>query len=1137
MSSHPSDDEEERRRRNEINMFAAMALEGDADAAAAGNDDDNSIPAASSTVAGSRRQQHPRGRGSVVEKATADEAVGVATEPKRRRSPREPAGPSSLFRSDFAGVVADGHGDGPGNSSGTFQFSSRSKNAHGEASNLEAAAEALAAGAPGGDDDASNGAARTGPDGTASGSGGQRGDRADNSANDAAPPPVVPDVDAPMFAERVVMDRPLFFGAVIPPRVLREGRQMVRRATEDFRRRAEGGEDDGIPDGNNAKSRQPTLQQMPASVRNLVGALRTFGYGLGDEALFEDDEDNGNTDTDTGAVIKYKGDGRVTTYQSVWNESARESRIQKFKLLHPYRPHHVVARSSTAPPRLMFEGSPDEAMRALIGQSPPFTITTTTDKPMDEDGVEPLASAADAADAAAVSSTATGGNTASTASRLPQSSGQQSGETSSLPGLEAAPTGATVNANEQFSAWLRGAGGADTLSDDAVSQDSISSPPPVEQQLAGTAAVAALQQQPQQKISLSEAEQFAQWARGSTESMQLSLGGGTAFSVSNPGLGKAAGSSGSVMFAGGGDSGNFSQSTFRRVPAASQRANKSSGSAGSDDDGDDDDSVVDNELKKQVGISDHLSKALASFADDGQPPADDLITAEKSKLLLAQTANKKSAKLRPLTNYELTNGCVPLFGVDDAPLPLEADLGVHETKDEQQRSNEQKRSQELIEKFVGPNTFASIACPNPALNPDDFHSWNNRATQRAMTMGPASSSSNQHDPSAQQLSLPQAIPALPRRQGAHATTPSESSAVTTGSRADATTPSSKKATRNSKRNASRSRFGWWNVDETAKRKGKAGGDHSEKETKALLSALPPTEADKDDKAASEPPLQLPPLHHSSSAIQVTTLLEPQPHELHKANQPLSSMHAATSVAQTLPYLSDRPPSYRYLQIDTQAVAFRPIGAELEPLFCSLAVYNVETISSEQQGGGGLDHAPVPDLQRCGRVTEALQFDVISDPDIAQRCGGALWPYEKVDSAMEPKGATSSTRLQGSRCGVFPVPSNLNVSNLYAVLIVRKVLQDESELDPYLKVGYTATDVFKCRSKAEKASGRFGKFLMPFAFGVAPLLQVFGADNPVCSTMMIRLSSSSRTKLSLLEIHLQHRFLVISQSLLRPDGRV
>ena len=40
------------------------------------------------------------------------------------------------------------------------------------------------------------------------------------------------------------------------------------------------------------------------------------------------------------------------------------------------------------------------------------------------------------------------------------------------------------------------------------------------------------------------------------------------------------------------------------------------------------------------------------------------------------------------------------------------------------------------------------------------------------------------------------------------------------------------------------------------------------------------------------------------------------------------------------------------------------------------------------------------------------------------------------------------------------------------------------------------DIGHLRARAEKASTRQGKFIMPFSFGVAPLLQVFGADIPV-----------------------------------------
>ena len=251
-------------------------------------------------------------------------------------------------------------------------------------------------------------------------------------------------------------------------------------------------------------------------------------------------------------------------------------------------------------------------------------------------------------------------------------------------------------------------------------------------------------------------------------------------------------------------------------------------------------------------------------------------------------------------------------------------------------------------------------------------------------------------------------------------------------------------------------------------------------------------------------LQLPPLHHSAATVQVVMPLEPSPDQLRKDNLPLSRMHAATSMAQTLPYLSDRPPSYRYLQIDTQIIAFPPIKAEIEPLFCSLALYNVETVSSGISTGVSKNTAPIPDLQRCGRVTEALTFDHVQDPEVEARCEGALWPYSKAKRAegsihLPEDLSDAPERLRGTKCGVFPIPSNLNVANLYAVLIVQKVISDESDLDPYIKPGKPISDLDRLKHNASKNAAKRGNFVVPFAFGVAPLLQVFGTDNPVVAS--------------------------------------
>ena len=86
--------------------------------------------------------------------------------------------------------------------------------------------------------------------------------------------------------------------------------------------------------------------------------------------------------------------------------------------------------------------------------------------------------------------------------------------------------------------------------------------------------------------------------------------------------------------------------------------------------------------------------------------------------------------------------------------------------------------------------------------------------------------------------------------------------------------------------------------------------------------------------------------------------------------------------------------------------------------------------------------------------------------------------------------------------MFPIPSNFNVGNLYAVLIVQKVVASDSDVDIYLKPGKSSeskeslpqnndvdqeakrdnlVDLEKCKTKAEKASSRRSHFLVPFAF--------------------------------------------------------
>jgi hypothetical protein len=535
-----------------------------------------------------------------------------------------------------------------------------------------------------------------------------------------------------------------------------------------------------------------------------------------------------------------------------------------------------------------------------------------------------------------------------------------------------------------------------------------------------------------------------------------------------------------------------------------------------DDDYSDDDSVDRSEMKKKVGMNEHLNAALASLALPGEramPSGTESISADEANLLLSQMgATTKGG--RPLSNLEITNGTVPLFGCDDTPLPSEADLGIFQTKEDQMRDFEQRRSQEIIDEHTYPNVFGPIACPNPAQGPDDNHSWYSRTIPARKHVSPPGVTGHQ-------VSGPGIVPVLQSpstekmktrkhhtgrqspltvdgesgesvqtdiddtRSNRSVSSRSRKGGPRTGRKRPPVPPSAPRS--NQSRSMSfdaNSRFGWWNVLE------------ENDKSASVFNDSPPS-------PDSSSPLQLPPHDYGSPAHPITTKLTPTPEKLREENLPLSNLHAATSVTGALPFLSDRPPSFRYLQIDTEAVGFPSLGGEIEPLFCSLAIYHVETTAPNRLDPRA---APVPNIQRCGRVTEVFNFDVVRDPEVEARCTQALWPYassfeEQVPST--PPGA-SHQATQGSRCGVFPLASNLNIANLYAIIIVHKVLSDIEGVNPYVMssipdVKGTASrsdfEIGKLRDKAEKVSSRHGHFLMPFAFGVAPLLQIFGTDIP------------------------------------------
>jgi len=67
--------------------------------------------------------------------------------------------------------------------------------------------------------------------------------------------------------------------------------------------------------------------------------------------------------------------------------------------------------------------------------------------------------------------------------------------------------------------------------------------------------------------------------------------------------------------------------------------------------------------------------------------------------------------------------------------------------------------------------------------------------------------------------------------------------------------------------------------------------------------------------------------------------------------------------------------------------------------------------------------------------------------------------------------------------------------MYAVLIVKKVLSDDAEIDIYHKSNSREKiDVLKYRAKAAKNCEKLNQFLVPIAFGIVDLKKAVGAEN-------------------------------------------
>jgi hypothetical protein len=1035
----------------------------------------------------------------------------------------------------------------------------------------------------------------------------------ERSGDNPTVPPLVTN-GTPMHVQQVFIPRPLFFGSILPPRVLDEARTIVKNAllaeeenaTNQRRGRvvAAAGKDAWLERPSNhhhfprkspdERQQQQTrkkpikISRLKPEVRNLISCLHTYGHGI---SILPEDENVGRGGTRKENKSEYwRGTSYLSVYCPAWGDIEASST-------------NTTTTTTTGPDKIS-EATSDDAARSNSTIATVLSNTTTgaaastprsvsvsqrkyLKKPTSSSLGNPQAASAGGTEPAAVTRPVV--NVASTQQEeaaTKKSSEPSESHSSSLaadkpPRTVDTSKNGVVSERDLFSMWARGetAGenevdspsrvgpssssldndSSSSLPMDKVTANDSSSSLHLEEPTVPRAPASSTPLAPStptvMPVRMSDQDLFSQWARGESPGHDSSFARRDGMQRENSFVvGRSRlDSIGSVKVVAREtismrQKGFFNSDTFMPVEMMAEAGDS------------DDDSVVGSELKKKVGVNEHLNAALASLEEDFLPSNYDTIGGGGPNLSADDSGEARVTQVpltadggRPLNNLELMNGCTPLFGVDDSPLPVEADLGIHETKDEQVRSNEQRRNQAIIENYCPQNVFGPVACPNPAVGPDDNHSWYSRSTPqllegqllhgsaRTPSGGMGSLNSTADGPSlgsGRNLSGLPSLPDIPppppkrsdksplvgesRRTSSSAPLPPVPKgrkwvAPKSGSGPPPNGLNQPGSGTRTGRFDSKTRYGWWNVPEEP-----ASVSSDKSETAATGNTRQPSNGSIAIlDIEPETRLQLPPAEHSATAVAITTNLEPTREKLQEQNRPLSHLHPATSLAQALPFLADRPPSYRYLQVDTQAVGFPTLGGEVEPFFCSLAIYNVETVAQAAIAGDETV-APIPNLQRCGRVTETLHFDVVSDPVVELLCRGSLWPFletppkglkgNALSRSLSPNDSQAmvpeSERTQGTRCGVFPLASNLNIANLYAVLIVHKVVSETTDFEAYLRPNKATgtdknslrpdkVDIEALRLRAEKAANRQGRFIMPLAFGVAPLLQVFaGAENPV-----------------------------------------
>lgn len=319
----------------------------------------------------------------------------------------------------------------------------------------------------------------------------------------------------------------------------------------------------------------------------------------------------------------------------------------------------------------------------------------------------------------------------------------------------------------------------------------------------------------------------------------------------------------------------------------------------------------------------------------------------------------------------------PIYSCDDPSLPTVADLGQFDTNQEQ-IANHQQREVQLQIDTVFPEIYriTSVACPNPSTYPDDSTSWKNH---RATATATATAST----------SLLFSTTSTPTSPSGISTTNATNSATNTASGVLSSPKNTQQSFIDSSstiatvtKNQQLPRIGWWNPKIFPLEESKLPFPTILTAASNLSHSINIT-----PDSPHHPPPPLPP-----SIAQLTS-----------HNLPLSLLHPSTGTSYSLPFLADRPPSWRYLQIDTQAIHWNissststvtnvnSIQQQIEPYFCTMAIYHAEPVLSQQQDSSKWRCF----LPKSGRVTEALRFDIVNHEDtidLHQAFPKSLWPY-------------------------------------------------------------------------------------------------------------------------------------------------